>query len=208
MIAYASRTGSRTTNAKLRAAGWRSLINPLSNTNPLLPHDLSRYALDNGAWSAHINGVPFNVPAFERALIRFGHGADFIAIPDIVASPESLAFSRSWVDRLAVFGVPLMLVVQDGMKPPDVADLTAAGIGIFVGGSTAWKLSTLAGWCRFATAQGVMSHVGRVNTARRIAMCIAAGATSFDGTSVTQFPITLGLLDAARRQTDMFAGHG
>ena len=58
-----------------------------------------------------------------------------------------------------------------------------------------------------ARAAGAWCHVGRVNTKRRIVACGVAGVTSFDGTSVTQFPSTLALLQGAvavaRRQGAM-----
>jgi hypothetical protein len=73
-------------------------------------------------------------------------------------------------------------------------------IGIFVGGSTAWKIESLILWGRFAAIFGCYLHVGRVNTARRIRLCALAGADSFDGSSASRFATTLPLLEAARRQ--------
>lgn len=68
----------------------------------------------------------------------------------------------------------------------------------------AWKLSTMPSWAALARSKGAMCHVGRVNTKRRIALCGAAGASSFDGTSVVRFPVNLERLnravETARRQ--------
>ena len=49
---------------------------------------------------------------------------------------------------------------------------------------------------------------GRVNTQRRIRLCAAAGADSFDGTSASRYAVTLPGLDSARRQPDLFCHHG
>lgn len=202
MIGYASRTGTKRNLEALWDAGWRLLISPKGMTNPL--ERPWRYALDNGAWWAHQNGQPFDAAAFEFAVERFGPSADFIVVPDIVAAGRrSLEFSLGWLERLR--GVaPLLLAVQDGMETPDVAGLIGPDLGIFVGGTTGWKEATMAEWCGLATSRGAHSHVGRVNTTRRIALCAAAGAKSFDGTSATMYVRNLAKLDGARRQPDMF----
>jgi len=57
-------------------------------------------------------------------------------------------------------------------------------------------------WGRLAKAAGCHLHVGRVNTARRVQLCAAAGANSFDGTSVSRYSNMLPLLDNALRQPD------
>lgn len=63
-------------------------------------------------------------------------------------------------------------------------------------------------WGVLARRRNCYFHVGRVNSARRIATCSAAGASSFDGTSVTRFAKTLPRLDAAlgfaEDQPDLF----
>jgi hypothetical protein len=203
MIAYASRTGTRRNLAALRAAGWRLLVSAGSR----LRTEGFGYALDNGAWSCHQRGCPFDERAFERAVERLGADADWIVLPDIVAGGHaSLRYSLAWLPRLEGLRRPLLLAVQDGMAPADVAPLFGSGLGIFVGGSTPWKLATALTWGRLARARGCWCHVGRVNTARRIRLCAAAGADSFDGSSASRFALSLPLLDKARRQPDLFAG--
>jgi hypothetical protein len=46
------------------------------------------------------------------------------------------------------------------------------------------------------------AYVGRVNTARRIHLCRAVGADSFDGLSVSRFAANLLTLGNARQQLD------
>jgi len=86
------------------------------------------------------------------------------------------------------------------MTPAEVGPLLAVNIGLFVGGSTAWKLETLGTWGALAAERRCYLHVGRVNTQRRIARCHAVGAQSFDGTSVSRYAATLAELEPARRQ--------
>jgi len=197
MIAYASRTGTRRNLAALRAAHWRLLLSPAG----VLRNEGFLYALDNGAWSAFRAGHPFDERAFVAALRRFGARADWTTIPDIVCGGlASLDLSLRWMRPVLDECERGLLAVQDGMHAADVQDLIGPRVGVFVGGSTAWKLATMDEWCRLARARGAWSHVGRVNSARRISACAVAGADSFDGTSASRYSVTLRRLDSSRRQ--------
>ena len=200
MIAYASRTGTRRNLAALRAHGWRLLV---SAAGALRPEGFA-YALDNGAWTAFQAGRAFDVHLFERALRLLGAGADWTVLPDIVAGGHaSLDLSLKWMRRVLDESPRGLLAVQDGMQPSDVRGFLGERLGIFVGGSTGWKLSTMAQWGALGREVGCWVHVGRVNTARRIHACAAAGATSFDGTSASKFSVTVAPLDRARRQLSL-----
>lgn len=201
MIGYASRTGTRRNLAGLRAAGWRMLLSPQT---PLLPAGFA-YGLDNGAWTAFQQKAPWDEAAFMRLLGKFGALADWVVAPDIVAGgTESLALSSEWFVRCSD-ACPLVLVaVQDGMEPDDLRPFLSMGAGIFIGGSTDWKLATMARWSALAHEYGAWCHVGRVNTVRRIRWCHEVGATSFDGTSPSRYAVTLPKLDRARRQPSLW----
>ena len=204
MIAYASRTGTRRNLDALRAAGWRLMV----SARGVLRTEGFRYALDNGAWTSFQRGEPFHVAAFERAVARLGADADWIVVPDIVMGGlASLQFSRGWLDRLrrrrALSGATFLIAVQNGMKPAHVGGMLDPQVGIFVGGDTRWKLATMAQWARLAHAHGAICHVGRVNSARRIHLCAAAGIDSFDGSGVSRLASALPPLDLARRQVDV-----
>ncbi len=204
MIGYASRTGTRRNLDVLRRAGWRLMV---SARGPLRTERF-RYALDNGAWTAFQQGKPFDVPAFDKAVALLGQGADWIVLPDIVAGgPASLRLSLDWLDTLRgrpdLHGAQYLLAVQNGMEPEQIASLVGPEIGIFVGGDTPWKLATMTTWARLAHERGALCHVGRVNTVRRIRLCAAAGADSFDGSGVSRFASALPPLDLARRQPDI-----
>ena len=197
----------------MHEAGWRVLTGPhiLSRNawrEPLW-HDGSPapYCIDNGAWSSFQAGTPFNGEIFIRAVDMLADGADFIVVPDIVEGGiDSLRFSETWLPRLQGYGTLLLLAVQDGMSIDDVRPMLGKDIGIFLGGSTDWKLNTMRDWGRAAQEAGCYFHVGRVNTMKRIHLCGLAGAHSFDGTSVTKFPSTINLLNNARKQLSLWSG--
>jgi hypothetical protein len=162
------------------------------------------YALDNGAWTAFQRGEAFDVGAFETLLASHGDGADWVVAPDIVGGGlASLDLSLSWLARCTSTCTSVLIAVQDGMVPSDVAGIVGGSVGVFVGGSTEWKLAMMATWGAFARDAGVWCHVGRVNSRRRIFQCLAAGATSFDGTSASRYAVALPNLDGARKQTVM-----
>lgn len=200
MIAYASRTGTRRNLAALRDAGWRILV----SARGVLRSEGFRYALDNGAWTAFTQGEPFDVAAFEKALDLMGAEADWVASPDIVGGGmRSLELSESWLPRL-IDARLVLIPVQDGLTASDVRPLLGNRVGIFLGGSTEWKLATMREWGELAREVGCYYHVARVNTRRRIEMCSEAGATSFDGSSASRFAASLPRLERARCQPSLF----
>lgn len=196
MIAYASRTGTRRNLDAMRQAGWRLLISP-----SCLRTEGFGYALDNGAWSAHSQGRPFDTQAFTTALRRLGAGADWTTLPDIVAGGHaSLELSLRWMHRVLDESPRALLAVQDGLTLNDVVCFLGEHVGIFVGGSTEWKEATLSQWGVLGKQVGCWVHVGRVNSARRIRRCGDARVTSFDGSGVSRYAVELPRLDHARRQ--------
>lgn len=204
-MAYASRTRTRRNVAALAAAGWGWIVGPLDCGGPVLGG--MSWALDNGAWPAFAQGVPWDEAAFLAALDEHGPGADFIVCPDVVADRErTLQLAEKWLPYLldrADLGEALILVaVQDGMTFEDIEPLLLMSerVGIFIGGSTEWKEAAIIPWGRWAHERGRYCHVGRVNTRRRITLCIAGKVKSIDGTSATKYAETLPMLDGARRQ--------
>lgn len=138
------------------------------------------YALDNGAYSAHINHSEWDADAFKM-LLAWAGDADippmWVACPDVVA--DACATMKRWDEWSPVIrdaGFNAAMVVQDGMT---LADVRAADPdAVFIGGSTEWKWLWL--W-RFCDSHPVV-HVGRVNGYRDLIKCYRAGASSCDGT--------------------------
>lgn len=198
LIAYASRTGTLDNLALLREAGWHLLVSATGRLN----HHGFPYALDNGAWTAFQSGKPIDLDKFVIALRRLGRDAEWTAIPDIVAGGKaSLELTLAWIQRVLDACERAMICVQNGIEVIDIADLVGPRVGIFVGGDTEWKLSTLGTWTELARQKNAWCHVGRVNSQKRIKICQRAGATSFDGTAASKFTKKkLPVLNAAVRQ--------
>ena len=198
IIPYASRTGTKQNLESLRCMEWRLLV---SATGRMRTEGFEHYAIENGAWTAHQQQRPFDDDLFVSALRTLGKDADWVNIPDIVEGGlRSLEFSLSWMSRVLDATQLALLCVQDGMTPADVRGVLGPRVGIFIGGSTAWKLSTLEQWCALARELSVWCHVGRVNSALRIRKCQAAGATSFDGSNASRFRKNHPKLNEAIRQ--------
>ncbi len=166
------------------------------------------HGFDNGAWSAYCQGKPWDEQAFCAALRKVGSTADFTVAPDIVAGGlESLDLSLRWLPRLLDQTRRVLIAVQDGMSASDVEPFLSDRVGIFVGGSTEWKLSSLPQWSRLSLRCGSYLHVGRVNSARRIRLCAMHSVHSIDGTSASRFAKSLPRLDNAIRQPSLFHNH-
>ena len=183
MIGYFTRTGTLATQEVLRSTGhWRPLITPDALA---IPQDFPGYAIDNGAWGAYTQNKPWNEEAFLRLVERRGRDADFVVLPDIVAGGDaSLGKSLGYID------LPcdrVLIPVQDGMNPDLVAKFLSPRVGIFLGGTTEFKLQTASTWGTIARAHGAYYHIGRVNSRRRMMLARHAYADSFDGTGVSRF---------------------
>lgn len=213
--AYASQTGTKRNLSALRAAGWGLVLSP---AGWLQPFDFP-YVLDNAAWAAFTAfqrgeaATPLlDIPLWLDAVDKVGSGAQWIALPDIVMGGQnSLDLTLEWLGRAESHPIlsraRLMIVVQNGFDPAVIEPLLGPRVGVFVGGDDDFKEGTMRDWCQLAIRRGARSHVGRVNSRRRIMLCIWAGAHSFDGSSATVYSSTLPMLDAARYQPDLFA-HG
>lgn len=198
MIGYASRTGTKRNLAAMRKHGWRLLV----SAEGVWRNEGFPYCIDNGAWTAFLQGRPWDEAKFIGIVNLLGAGADFIVLPDIVAGGmESFEISAQWIPRLE--GVaPLLFPVQNGQPPELVAEIVEqTGVGIFVGGDTEWKETTLPIWGHLKAQLGCYLHVGRMNSRRKIKLCAMAGADSFDGTSLTKWSDSADRLSAEIRQT-------
>ena len=203
MIGYASFTSNKRNRAALRSAYWRLLIAPAS-------HDVNMdgmpYALDNGAWRAFKAGKDFDEAAFRELVDRHGSQADWVVAPDVVeGGVASLRLSLCWLAPLLVRTPHVLIAVQDGIEPSDLVSVVSRRVGIFLGGSTSWKLASMRQWGEFCAEQRCYFHVGRVNTFKRVALAQYAGADSIDGSSASRYSINLPKLNNGIRQWDMWS---
>ncbi|MCJ2022126.1 hypothetical protein MKK84_32790 [Methylobacterium sp. E-065] len=215
MMCWASRTGTRRNLDALGRHGWGLLISRAGVwrveewTCPATGERIRfRIVADNGAWSDFQTGQEFDEEAFERFLIwlsGLSRPPEWLVLPDMVAGGlRSLELSTRYLNRCLSVAPLVLIAVQDGMEHADLAPLVGPNVGIFLGGSTEWKLARMADWGAFCRERGCHYHVARVNTVRRIRMAHAAAADSIDGTSATRFAVTLPMIDAAARQPDLF----
>lgn len=122
------------------------------------------WAADNGAFTRCFDADLFL--GWLESMRPFRPTCLFVAAPDVYGdAPGTLHAFAEWAQRLD--GWPLAFVAQDGQEELDLPDpgLWAA---LFVGGSTAWKLSPAAVTV-IRRAQGLRKrvHVGRVNYRQR-----------------------------------------
>jgi hypothetical protein len=112
----------------------------------------------------------------------------FATAPDVVGNAAAtIERSMPMLGRIRNAGYPAALVAQDGLEAIDVP--WDAFDCLFIGGTTAWKLSDHAiRLMAEAKARGKWVHVGRVNSKRRFQWCRSHGADSADGTFVAFGP--------------------
>lgn len=112
----------------------------------------------------------------------------FATAPDVVAdATATLERSLPMLRRIRDAGYPPALVAQDGMAESDVpwSEIDF----LFLGGSTEWKIGPRAAdLCLAAIRRGVPTHMGRVNSLRRLRIAEAMGCVSVDGTFVAFAP--------------------
>ena len=182
-----------------RMFGMRSIITPMhwckaENFNRNLALSLTGYAIDNGAFLCEKYNLPFPTEDFIALCKEWGHGADWIAIPDVFGDgPETLKQLPKWIKTIRSVSPEsrLLLVWQDGMTLEHIKPFLADGIGVFVGGTTEGKLSNMAWISKACNDFGVWCHIGRVNTKKRVRLCKEVKAHSFDGSGWSMFICTL-----------------
>ena len=151
------------------------------------------YAIDNGAYGYYLRKQPFNDKAFYKVLDEWSIGADWVAIPDKVGDwYTTLSNLNIWLPRLEGYGCALLVVVQDGCELDNYTELMSVLsdnriAGIFVGGTTEWKLSNLDTLSMLCHSVDKTIHVGRVNSGKRIRLCHSANVDSVDGSGMSRF---------------------
>jgi hypothetical protein len=165
------------------AYGW--LLSPKRTMTITGLHGLP-YAVDNDCFTQ-----PFNPDRYHHTLARLAraHGttnALFATAPDVFGDAQrTLDLSLPWLPRIRAAGFPAALVAQDGLEDLDI-DWSQFD-AIFIGGTTAWKLSQAADIIRTAKELGKWTHIGRVNSVHRACRLIEQ-PDSVDGTAWAKNP--------------------
>lgn len=164
------------------------------------------WAADNGCFAA---GNNFNADRWLGWLAsRDRTGCLFAVAPDVVAdAAATLVRSTPYLPILRDLGYKPAYVAQDSWDPSVVPwdDFDC----LFIGGTTAFKLGRAEELTKLGHAHGKWVHVGRVNSARRIAAMEAYGVDSVDGTFLVFGPDKnvkrlQGWFDAMKRQPSLF----
>lgn len=208
MICYASRTGTRLNLRTLDIYNWGLMV---SRAGRWRTEGFKNIVGDNGAWSDYQAQREFDEDAYDRFLEWIEpHRPRWLVLPDIVAAGHrSLALSIRYMNRCAAAAPLVLIAVQDGMEDHDLAPLVGPQVGIFLGGSTEWKLRTAIPWGRFCRARGCYFHFARANSIKRISLAVAAAVgidedkCSFDGSSGSRYSVNIPMLSYAARQLDM-----
>jgi hypothetical protein len=144
------------------------------------------WAADNSAFSG------FDEATFIQMLKRIEGRDDcrFVTAPDVVGDHEAtLNLWEKWNPKIRNYGLTPAFVAQDGCLPDSVPwrDVGA----VFIGGTTRYKLGeAAAAIVGEGNRQNVWTHMGRVNTARRILYAAALGTRSIDGSGFSRFSAT------------------
>lgn len=164
------------------------------------------WALDNGAFRMWTAGEAYDWTMLERQLAALERVALqdpamlplFAVVPDRPAEGiDSLIASLEWIhewmrrEELAPLFravVPFYLAVQDGMTPADLEGecwdcgepIVEHFAGIFLGGSSQWKVDTAAEWAEASREWRVRFHYGRAGTIAKMQQAHAIGADSID----------------------------
>jgi hypothetical protein len=124
---------------------------------------------------------------FLRMLDRIADlpGCLFVSCPDVVADhAQTLKLWREWSPVIEEAGQTPAFVLQDGAT----WDQVPSEVPVFVGGSTEFKLGyDCAALVRCAKHEGRWVHMGRVNSAKRMAYAASIGVDSVDGTGWVRF---------------------
>ena len=165
------------------------MLTPMMGNAPDLSQTI--FAIDTGCFA---QPEAFDLEKYMGYLRRWSGERErclFATAPDVVGDAEStLAKSLPVLPLIRAEGYRAALVAQDGLETMDVP--WDAFDCLFVGGTTAWKLSEAAyRLVREADERGKWTHMGRVNSWRRLKAAAVSGYDSADGTFLAFGPDVL-----------------
>lgn len=201
---YSSRTGTRRNLEALRRHGCGLLV---SRAGVWRTEGFEDWVGDNGAWADYQAGRGFDEDAYEKFLDWVGGqktAPAWLVLPDIVAGgARSLDLSMRYMNRCRSLVEMVLVAVQDGMSEADLAPFVGPQVGVFLGGSTEWKIAQMRRWGDFCERHGAHYHVARVNSIKRMSLAVWAKAHSADGSSASRYAVSLPKLVYASRQMDL-----
>jgi hypothetical protein len=140
------------------------------------------WAADNGRFASPELWNAGDWLEWAASMRRWRETCLFLVAPDVVGDAQAtLQLSRPYLPTIRQLGFRSAFVTQDGccdeLVPWDDFDC------LFVGGTNGWKLSE-ASYALVDKARGLgkRTHMGRVNSLRRLRACAVSGFDTADGT--------------------------
>lgn len=164
------------------------MLNPANGQGRTGELDWMPWAADNGRFAAPERWDAGAWLEWLSAMRRWRATCLFAVAPDTVGDAhETLVLSLPYLPTLRQLGYKAAFVTQDGATADTVP---WGGIdALFVGGSTAWKLSEASyALCAEARRRGIWTHMGRVNSFERLKAARASLLDSADGRTIAMFP--------------------
>jgi hypothetical protein len=199
-------TSSSPEAIELIRSGRIGLMATPKSARPGMVETAAVWAGDNGCFS---DPESFHAGAYLSWLNDYaadGH-ADrclFVTAPDVVGDAAATMAGAPFLAYIREVGFPAALVAQDGLEELDVPwdELDV----LFVGGTDPWRASAAVDdLVAEARARGKWTHLGRVNSWRRLEEARARGFDSTDGTFLrygpdANLPALQGWLDRLDRE--------
>ncbi|EFL12651.1 predicted protein [Streptomyces sp. AA4] len=138
-------------------------------------------AMPPQAWAAIGKTRPTALPDWHPNLL-------WVTVPDVPF--DAHATLRKFADWAPLIPhLPLAFCVQDGAEAAGIPFEFPNLAGLFMAGSTEYKLSSeMAEICREGKRRGLLIHGGRVNTRKRIRYMLSLGVVdSIDGTAFDKY---------------------
>lgn len=194
---YLGNASSRKVRRAMHRGELGMMCTDAEHRTPITAHDHQPvwHAYDNGGFGARGN---LDTDRWLRWLTEMVAGREhrclFAVAPDVF-NPDlgdrmgavSLAYSRTYLADVRALDIPVALVAQNGLTP-DMVPWPEMD-WIFIGGTTPWKISLQAETLAMAALRhGKRVHMGRVNSATRLAVARSFGCATCDGTFLANGP--------------------
>ena len=171
----------RTQPRLIQYMGWLNSPRHMYSVGTMVRIGCKSMCLDNSAYSN------FCEKLYMKMLDRWSDAiipVEWVTIPDVVGDAVATRdLWEKWQDKVYL---PKAFVAQDGAE--DLQLPWGLFTCLFVGGTTAWKLSACAeSLVREAKGRGKIVHMGRVNSQKRLRYAYQIGCDSIDGTGYSKY---------------------
>lgn len=158
-------------------ASWRDRKTPEKAANYGVP-----WAMDNFAFTQ------FDPIKFEEMLSKhraYAPCCSWVVAPDVVCNAQATLVSFwHWMPVIRSYGYKIAFAAQNGIE--NISIPWQCFDCLFVGGNDLFKANCTP-LVREAKAHGKVTHMGRVNSLKRILFCRALGFDSADGSGYAKY---------------------